>query len=679
MTPITYTNSDSYAVAILIKQSSFNRQAIDSNYVVPLVEQGLDKSEFIAYPLAYNDAKKAPVKFIKQVLDDMLPEFLDNKIRYLYCADAAYFKALTGMQQADKNLGYCLPCKYAGYEKMQVVLGVNHTSLIYNPLNENKLNLSLKALVAAVLRIGAQFEKSIITNGNYPYTLSKIKQALQQLHTYPVLAVDIETFSLDHDKAGLGTIAFSWNISEGIAFAIDYVPITEKDGVCGKRVYNAPIRALLREFLDTYQGQISFHKANFDIKVLIYELYMADLADTAGLLTGLHTLTRDFDDTRIIAYLALNSCAGNELSLKVLAHEYAGNYAQDDIKDITRISYAALLEYNLVDACCTNWVHEKYWPVLLADDQEEIYFDIMLPSLKTIIQMELTGMPLNPQRVQEVKEKLTIIRTGHELVFRAHPVIQLVEELNKKATYDHDYQLRVDKAKNPDKIMVRDYDTFPTKPFNASSNKQLQILLYDVLKLPIIEKTKTGQPATGGDVLEKLANHVKDDSVKDLFTALIGYSSADKILSTFIVAFEKAIKHSPEDPRVYLHGSFNLGGTKSGRLSSSDPNLTNIPATSTHGKLVKSCFQAWVKHLFVGADFHSLEAMINALTTKDPNKLTVYENGLDSHSWNAFGYWPDKMPDVAARMDKSYLQGKFYKRELSDGSFEYLHESELQP
>ena len=240
-----------------------------------------------------------------------------------------------------------------------------------------------------------------------------------------------------------------------------------------------------------------------------------------------------------------------------------------------------------------------------------------------------------------------------------------------------DYEARRDKAKKPEKIVPKDKDTFPRVVLNANSPKQLQALLYITLKLPVIEKTKTGQAATGGDVLEKLKNHAKNESVKQLFDDLIGFTSAEKILSTFISAFEKAIKHHPDDPRVYLHGSFNLGGTRSGRLSSSDPNLTNIPSNSIHGKLVKTCFQPSNQELFVGADFNSLEAMVNAIMTRDPNKLAVYENDLDSHSWNAFGYWPDKMPDVAKRMSFVDTPGKFYKRELPNGSFEYLHESEL--
>lgn len=99
---------------------------------------------------------------------------------------------------------------------------------------------------------------------------------------------------------------------------------------------------------------------------------------------------------------------------------------------------------------------------------------------------------------------------------------------------------------------------------------------------------------------------------------------------------------------LYLHGSFNLGGTVSGRLSSSDPNLQNVPSGSTYGKLIKSCFTAlppgWI---FCGADSpNALEDRINTLATKDPNKLKVFTQGYDSHCLRAYYFFPDKLPGI---------------------------------
>ena len=675
--PITFAAAETYPVAILLKESSFNRLAIDANYVRPLVERNIDKSELVAFPLAYNDSQKAPVKHIKSMLDRLLPQFTDLGVTTLYCADAAYFKVLAGVSKAEVNLGYALPAKYQGYEKFTVVLGVNHSSIIYNPINENKLLQSLDALAKYHEDQDAGFSESILRHAHYPSTLDDIVKSLQVLHKYSKIAVDIETFSLHHHDAYIGTIGFAINATDGIAFAVDYQAIIEKNGVQGKISPRPSFRMVLREFFDTYQGTLIVHKANFDLKILIRWLYMDHDGDIKNLLKGLHTLTRKFDDTRIIAYLAINSCIKPDLSLKTLAQSYAGNFGIEEINDIKKVDLPTLLTYNLTDCCSTYWLHNTYYPKMVADDQLEIYENLMLPSLKTIIQMELTGMPLNPDRVQEVKQQLEIIASKHLHVIVNHPKVIETQEMLTETAWEEDYQSRKRKAKHPDKIKRKDRDTFPMIKFLPNSPKQLQTLLYTTLNLRGIERTKTGQLATGADVIEKLSTHVTDASIKELFQALIGYSQAQKILSTFIAAFEKAIPHTDDDPRAYIHGSFNLGGTVSGRLSSSDPNLQNLPSGSVYGKLVKSCIQANDSQLFVGADFNSLEAMINALTTKDPNKLAVYEDGLDSHAWNAFGYWPEQMPEIKAKMDLANSPGKFYKRTEEDGSVTYLHESEL--
>lgn len=118
--------------------------------------------------------------------------------------------------------------------------------------------------------------------------------------------------------------------------------------------------------------------------------------------------------------------------------------------------------------------------------------------------------------------------------------------------------------------------------------------------------------------------------------AFIGLNQVDKILTTFIPALEQAI---PRDGWHYLHGNFNLGGTLSGRMSSSNPNLQNLPSNSIFGKLIKQCFSTKKGWLMVGADFSSLEDRINTLLTKDENKLRVYTDGYDGHCLRAYYYW----------------------------------------
>lgn len=153
-------------------------------------------------------------------------------------------------------------------------------------------------------------------------------------------------------------------------------------------------------------------------------------------------------------------------------------------------------------------------------------------------------------------------------------------------------------------------------------------------------------------------------------------SKITKINNTFLPAFEeKSIK---DGETHWLHGSFRLGGTKSSRLSSANPNLQNLPSTGTkYAKPIKGCFKAPRGFLFVGADYNSLEDMISALTTRDPNKLRVYEDGFDGHSLRAYAYFQKQMPDIAEQLSKLNLPGKFYRVTHDDGTVEFCHESDL--
>lgn len=139
----------------------------------------------------------------------------------------------------------------------------------------------------------------------------------------------------------------------------------------------------------------------------------------------------------------------------------------------------------------------------------------------------------------------------------------------------------------------------------------------------------------------------RDDAIKvaRVLKYLIEINEVSKLLTAFIPAF--LCKTVPKMGKWFLHGNFHLGGTKSGRLSSSKINLQQLPSTgSKYAKAIKGCFQAPDGWVIVGADFTSLEDKISALTTKDPNKLKVYTDGYDGHCMRAFAYFGKQMPDI---------------------------------
>ena len=630
-----FAQSDTYPVALLLKSSAFNKQEIQNNYLYYLGSRGVSQDRVVALTLEYNDQGKAPVKFIKEYLEQLMPALDSLQSRLLYVADSNYFKVLTGQTKAEPHHGYVLPCKLKGYEHMNVVLGINYQALIYNPELKSKLENSLDSLSGWLDGTYQPPGTGIIHSAEYPVGHVAIKEALQKLHQYPSLTCDIEAFSLRFNEAGIGTIAFAWDEHNGIAFACDYLEIFNAPNH-GTFDPNRIVRALLLEFFITYQGELTFHNASFDVKVIVYTLWMQNLLDNQGLLTGLDIMAARLHDTKIIAYLSTNSTAGNVLGLKPLAHEFAGNWAVEEIKDIRKVPLDKLLQYNLVDALSTWYVRKKHYPIMVRDNQEALYKGLMLDSLKLIIQMELSGMPMSPKAIVETKAKLEAKQAEHLATIRGSSLIKTMNLLVQTKA--------MEQANAKLKTKQHPLEKFSNETFNPNSGPQLQVLLYELMGLPVLDYTDTKQPATGADTIEKLINHTQQPAYKELLEALIAYGKVTKILSTFIPAFEEGIEK--DDHMMYLHGSFNLGGTVSGRLSSSDPNMQNLPAGSEYGKAIKTCFSAPKGWLFCGADFSSLEDYISALTTKDPNKLAVYERGFDGHCLRAAYYFRDQCPEI---------------------------------
>lgn len=631
-----FSTADTYQLALLTKPAAFNKTALESNYVTPLKSMGFSQ-DIIAVTLDQGEKGKPTAQEIKDYLNELLPALNSLGVQTLYVMDGNYFKALTKKAKAEPFAGYVLPVAVPGFEHMKVALGVSYPQLVYNPDLQEKLTRSLEAVTCNAAGVYSDPGSGIIHSAQYPEGLQDIQAALNSLHQYPELSCDIEAFSLRFNEAGIGTITFCWDEHNGIAFACDYVPITPVDGEYGMQLHNPAVKAMLKAFFESYKGRLTFHHASYDVKVLIYELWMENLLDTPGLLRGLEVMTKAMDDTKIIAYLAYNSTAGNVLGLKSLAHEFAGNWAKDDIKDIRRIPLPELLTYNLVDGISTNYIKKRDYPLMVKDKQEDLYKGLMLDSLKLIIQIELTGMPMSRKKIQETKETLLGIQEKHLNTVLSNPLIQ---------AFNHHLQVKMMNLANSKlKLKRHPLSKFVDVVLNPNSGPQLQDLLYEQWQLPVIDFTDSKAPATGADTLEKLINHTQDPLQKEVLKALIGYGKVTKILSTFIPAFEGAISKDGSDT-VWLHGCFNLGGTVSGRLSSSDPNLQNIPAGSEYGKLIKQCFLGPVGWLFSGADFSSLEDYISALTTKDPNKLNVYIKGFDGHCLRAAYYFRDQLPHI---------------------------------
>ena len=618
-------------LAILIPTPDLNRDLLLKHYVRPLENLGVPPTEIIAFNLEQNDQGKSPVAIIRPCLAKLEKIVKNQGIRDVLICDSDYFKTLCKIRKTSPYYGY--PIKTT-WSNVTGFVCSNYRSLFFNPAAQSKIAFSLQAAVKHMHNKGGMFDEQILTKCSYPTTEKEIIQTLESYQHKPAITCDIETYSLKLDKAGLATISFAEDKHTGFAFSIGD---------------NRTIRHYLKEFLTNYQGTLIFHGSPYDCKILIWELFMEHPKDYQGMLEGLHILFRDLQDTKILAYLALNTTANLSLKLKDLAFQYTGNYALDDIGDITKYSPAELLTYNMTDAVATWHVYDLYHEVIV-QTQKSVYEELFLPTLKTITQMELCGMPLNLGKVLVTEQILDdIYRSHYQAIMGNDIVIGFNDVLRDK---------KAELANKKLKKLRKTRDDFLDVGFNPGSPNQLAFLLYKHLKLPVLGTTDTGQPATGGKILKALIEQIKgskkfNQTYIELLQHIVELGEASKILTTFIPAFKN--NTITKEGWEYLHGSFNLGGTKSGRLSSSDPNLTNIPSTGTqYAQPIKECFQVpphttpedpngW---LMVGADFEALEDKVSALQTKDPNKLKIYTDGYDGHCLRAYSYFGDKMQNI---------------------------------
>lgn len=522
MKHIIYSKSadNKYKIAVLIKEGAFKQKALFESYFDPLAKLGIQPDSMLGLSLTYNAQNKAPISLVNESLVTILKSCEKLGITTLLVADATYFKKLTGERKAEPHHGYIKPCAvtrevevfdadndtYKMIKKpyeINIILSVNYQVLFYKPDMQDKLTMSLETLVNHTQGTHVDLGIDIIHSAEYPSSQEDIVSILARLHAYPELTCDIETFSLLFHEAGIGTISFAWDQHNGIAFPVDYLEqrATAVPMTYGSQWDNHEIKVLLREFFETYKGKLTYHGGTFDIKILIYELFMENLLDNSGLLDGLECMYRSIDDTKLITYLATNSTAGNTLGLKPNSFEYTGNYAQEDIKDIRLIPLKDLLKYNLIDGLATWYVKDKNYPIMIADNQKSIYDEIMIPSMKVITHMELTGMPMDPDHIKVMHQTLLDVILKQKATLHKSQLIKDYEWARQRESCVIANLLL--------KRKIRPIEDFYEK-FNPASTKQVQELLYDAdqFNLPIIDKTDSGAPAVGAKTLKKHLNYL---------------------------------------------------------------------------------------------------------------------------------------------------------------------------
>lgn len=573
---------------LLLTKNLSNDFTFDRLYKTPLSNLlGSNLEQFNQAELYYpQGVKRVPANIKKDWLNSR--EDIFNQFDIILCSDGDYFKTMAGTSKAEGTIGLLYDSKYF---KPKLLYVPSANACTFHPdKNIPKLNFTFEKVKDYCNGSYKDIGEGIIHSYEHPMTLEQIKSCFDKLHSYPALTLDIEAKALRFTEAGIWTIGFAWDKHNYICFPIDAIENQSKQA-----------RQLLKEFIETYKGKLIVHKGNYDITVLNYVLFQnEDITNIKGQVYGLNTFfgsdNQRIDDTLVITYLATNSCAGNTLGLKELASEFAGDWAVD-VKDVTKVPLEELMTYNGIDCLSTWYVYNKYYPMMVQDEQEDLYKSFMLPTLKVNIRCQLNGLPINPVLVKQLEKDLqqeSLDLQNRLLSFKEVKTAQW--QLAEDATIKRNSKLKKKQTTIEENLEV----------FNFGSNKQLQLLIYDVMGLPVIERTHTKEPAVGKDVLKSLISHTDNQDYQIILQTLCDLTDVTKILTGFIPAFNNA--YSLDETQLsYLIGNFNLGGTVSGRLSSSQPNLQNLPASgSRFAKPVKKLFQSNEEFIYCGIDFSSL-------------------------------------------------------------------------
>lgn len=392
---------------------------------------------------------------------------------------------------------------------------------------------------------------------------------ITRLNTATLCCIDTETTSLNPMEASL----------IGISLAIDtklaaYIPMAHTDDT--PQLSCEHVLKALKPFLESKSHPKVGQNLKYDYEVLKQH--------------GV-TLNGISYDTMLESYV-LNSTAGRH-NMDALSIRHL-NYQTIAFEDVVgrgkkacrfdEVPVAQAAAYATEDAAVTLKLHQTLYPKL--DTQLKCVFHTL-------------EMPLVPV-LADIEQHGVLIDTAQLEIHGAR--------LNTRITNlaDEAYKLA-------------------GKNFNLNSPKQLQEILYDELKLPVLSKTPKGQPSTAESVLQELALEYPLPAI------ILEYRSLTKLVSTYIEALPKRINATTGR----VHTSYNQAVTATGRLSSSDPNLQNIPVRNEEGRLIRKAFVAPPGHVLLSSDYSQIELRIMAHLSDDPGLKRAFENDWDVHAATA--------------------------------------------
>ena len=443
----------------------------------------------------------------------------------------------------------------------------------------------------------AKFES--IKTTQHEYKLVENEEELRQLCDFFItkefVSIDTETTSTDAISAEL--VGLSFSVEEKKAFYVA-VPANYEEAL-----------KIVQIFKPLYESD-KIMKIGQNIK------YDYEVLTRYGV-----TLQGKMFDTMIAHYLIqpelhhnMDYMAETLLSYQTIHIEELLGPKGKKQKNMRDLSPTDIYEYAAEDADITLRLKNVLEPRLKELGVEELFWNIEMPLVRVLADMELNGVCLDTEALQDTSKIFTERMKQYE------------QEIYKEAGEE----------------------------FNISSPKQVGDILFG--KLQIMDKpkkTKTGQYVTSEEVLQSL------ESKSPIVRNILNYRGMKKLLSTYIDALPKLI-----NPRTgHIHTSFNQALTATGRLSSSDPNLQNIPVRTDDGKEIRKCFIPEDGCLFFSADYSQIELRIMAHLSEDENMMEAFREGHDIHRATAAKIWHvdiDKVTDAQRKKAKQANFGIIY-------------------
>ena len=429
--------------------------------------------------------------------------------------------------------------------------------------------------------------------GNYETVLTwaAFDKWFARISEAKLVAVDTETTSLDYMRAEIVGLSFSVRAGEAA-----YMPVAHDYPGAPDQLPRDEVLEKLKSYLEDPAKKKVGHHLKYDAHVMArHGITLAGIQFDSMLESYVLNSVATRHNMDALARLYLNR---ETIHFEDVAGKGARQLTFNQIDLETAAPYAA------EDADITFQLHETLWARLNEIEPLRIvYEEIEQPLVPILLQMEETGVLIDRQMLATQSAELA--KKMVELEGKAHELAG--------------------------------------GPFNLGSPKQLQEILFEKLELPVIRKTPKGQPSTAEDVLAELA----DDY--ELPRVIIDYRSVSKLRSTYTDKLPLQI----DETTGRVHTSYHQAVAATGRLSSTDPNLQNIPIRTPEGRRIRQAFIAPADYVLLAADYSQIELRIMAHLSADKGLLTAFASDQDVHRATAAEVFGTSLDDVTTDQRRS--------------------------